>query len=633
MRSFRISLGKKLVFSGVLFVLVPILVVGIFSVDHASKALEESARRELLLVSKSIAKVIEVTLTEKLVMVQQLAGDSAVVSGANAIAQGGDAGSSKEVQMLVDKLTATMKWLGDGYEGIFLLDTRGVIRADGVGGSLVGLDVSDRAYFKGSKEGKANIGAVVYSKKINEPVVHVAAPITSQSGKFLGAMVVSVKMASLSREIVSSDLGKTGYAFLSNGDGLTLAHKDKENILKTNIGNVHGMERIAARMAGRETGIENYSYKGIDKTVAFAPVDVTGWSVGATQSADEFLLPAHTIRNMTFAAAAVLTALSLMIVVLFSRRISRPIFQVVSGLGESAMQISAAAEQIASGSQQLAEGASHQAASMEETSSFLEEMASMTRQNAENSSQANQLMKQAGEVVSRANGSMKMLTCSMGEISKASEDTQRIVKTIDEIAFQTNLLALNAAVEAARAGEAGAGFAVVADEVRNLAMKAAEAAKNTAGLIEDTVRKVQDGSKLVGMTNQEFTTVSEIVGKSGYLAGEIAAASQEQAQGIEQISRAISEMEQVIQNNSANAEESASASEEMNAQAERQKEFIAGLVALVGANGNGGQGRSRRRGEERGEDHEAMLLQEQVKAELPFLGHNERTQGKRENYR
>jgi len=148
----------------------------------------------------------------------------------------------------------------------------------------------------------------------------------------------------------------------------------------------------------------------------------------------------------------------------------------------------------------------------------------------------------------------------MGEIYQASEETQKIIKTIDEISFQTNPLALNAAVEAARAGEAGAGFAVVADEVRNLAMRAAEAAKSTASLIEDTVRKIRDGSEVVKKTNNEFSRVVDSTDKMRGLIEEITVASREQAQGIEQIGKGISEMEQVIQRNAAVAEESASAS-------------------------------------------------------------------------
>ncbi len=288
--------------------------------------------------------------------------------------------------------------------------------------------------------------------------------------------------------------------------------------------------------------------------------------------------------------------LGILVAFFITRGITRTVSTVVNGLSESAEQVASASVQVSSSSQQLAEGASEQAASIEETSSSLEEMASMTKQNAENSNQANQLMKTTKDIVDRAGQSMGKLTASMVEISKASEETSKIIKTIDEIAFQTNLLALNAAVEAARAGEAGAGFAVVADEVRNLAMRAAEAAKNTANLIEGTVKKVKDGSEIVDLSSKEFHEVTSSIGKSCELVDEITAASSEQAQGIEQVNKAVGEMDKVVQQNAANAEESASASEEMSAQAERMKEFVMELKELVGGSAVNGATASTARG-------------------------------------
>lgn len=209
-------------------------------------------------------------------------------------------------------------------------------------------------------------------------------------------------------------------------------------------------------------------------------------------------------------------------------------------------------------SQNLSEAASEQAAALEETSSSLEEMSSMTHQNAENTARANELMTKAQEVAKKANLSMDDLTGSMKEMAQASEQTQKIVKTIDEIAFQTNLLALNAAVEAARAGEAGAGFAVVASEVRNLAVRAAEAAKNTSNLMVDIVNRIKSGSNLVAVTNSAFQQLSTSSAQVVEVMGQIAAASREQTQGIDQINKAVAEMNTVTQQNAASAQELAS---------------------------------------------------------------------------
>lgn len=269
------------------------------------------------------------------------------------------------------------------------------------------------------------------------------------------------------------------------------------------------------------------------------------------------------------------------------RSIIRPIHYIIDGLNEGAEQVTSASDQVASSSQQLAEGSSEQAAALEETSSSLEEMSSMTKQNAAHATEADALNKNTNQVIGRANGSMGELTASMKETTKSSEEISKIIKTIDEIAFQTNLLALNAAVEAARAGEAGAGFAVVADEVRNLAMRSANAAKNTSTLIEGTVKQIKNGSELVGQTNEAFSEVAESAEKVGELVGEIAAASTEQADGIEQVNKAVLEMDGVVQQNAANAEENAAASEEMSSMAAQMKYFVSQLVILVDGDSNG----------------------------------------------
>jgi len=261
--------------------------------------------------------------------------------------------------------------------------------------------------------------------------------------------------------------------------------------------------------------------------------------------------------------------------------ITKPINRIIDGLNDSSDQVTAASGQLSASSQQLAEGSAEQASSIEETSSTLEESASMIRQNTENTRQAALLAKKTKESADKGNKEMKDMMTSMGELKKSSDEIAKIIKVIDDIAFQTNILALNAAVEAARAGEAGMGFAVVAEEVRNLAQRSAQAAKDTASIIESNIELSEKGVDVSGKVNESLVDIFNESQKVNELIDEIAAASQEQAQGIAQINKAISQMEQVVQGNAATAEESAASSEELTSQAVNMQDIVNSLVQLV----------------------------------------------------
>jgi methyl-accepting chemotaxis protein/methyl-accepting chemotaxis protein-1 (serine sensor receptor) len=270
------------------------------------------------------------------------------------------------------------------------------------------------------------------------------------------------------------------------------------------------------------------------------------------------------------------------VVTFVGRQINRSLFRTVAELLEGADQTASAAAQVAASSQSLAQGASEQAASLEETSASGEEINAMARKNGDNSRVAADLVTQSGQKFNETNASLQHMIQAMTEIGASSDKISRIIRTIDEIAFQTNILALNAAVEAARAGEAGMGFAVVADEVRNLAQRSAQAAKDTAALIEESIARSNDGKVRVDQVAGAIRSLTAVSGEIKTLVDEVNMGSQEQSRGIEQVAKAITQMEQLTQGTAASAEESASAAEELTAQSETMKEAVGVLQAMVG---------------------------------------------------
>jgi methyl-accepting chemotaxis protein len=312
-------------------------------------------------------------------------------------------------------------------------------------------------------------------------------------------------------------------------------------------------------------------------------------TITANLMTDEAMLAsARTTRAFVLVLGAVALLAGAILSFLITRSIVGPLRRIIGGLAAGSQQTAGAAGQVSSASASLADGASRQAAAIEETGASMEEMAARTRQNAADAGKAHILAAQTSQSADRGVSAMGRMNTAIDDIKKSSDSTARIIKTIDEIAFQTNLLALNAAVEAARAGEAGKGFAVVAEEVRNLAQRSAEAAKNTAQMIEESVRNAGNGVTITREVGEALAGISQAAGEVNELVAGIARASNEQAEGFAQITTAVGQMDQITQANAASAEQTASASEELSSQSEELSAIVRQLASLVGGAGERG---------------------------------------------
>ena len=570
----NLSLKNRFLIPSVLLIVIGMGISGYVGYYKSKQALTASANEQLTQLATSTVKFMDTWIKDRKLDIDTWSRQKLYSTAVQDTFVGKAARKAANVEM------ARLKEQYNYYEDINVADLDGNLVASSSPGIIGKVKVDQREYHQVAKGGKFFVSEVTISKTTGNPVFMMSAPI-HKNDEIVGVFFGVIDLASFSTTYVDTiKVGKTGYAYIYNKDGIILAHPDKSNILKLDMKEFD----FGRRMMAQKSGIIDYTWKDVKKIVAFQTAGQIDWTVGIGAVTHELLSEVKTMGYVNLSVAAVIVVLAVVVILLLVRSTVKPINKIVEDLTEATEQVASGSAEVSSSSQQLAEGSSQQAASIEETSSSLEEMSSMTRQNADNANQARSMMAEAGQLVETVDQKMIEMVKAIHEISSSSEETGKIIKTIDEIAFQTNLLALNAAVEAARAGEAGAGFAVVADEVRNLAMRAAEAANSTSDLIENTIKAVKKGNELTQSTQMSFKENMEISAKVGELVDEIAAASDEQARGIEQVNIAVTEMDKVVQQVAANAEESAGTSEEMSAQAEYMRSIVKNLVGIVSGN-------------------------------------------------
>ncbi len=469
------------------------------------------------------------------------------------------------------------------------------------------LSIADRSYFQESLKGRVIVSDAMKSGLTGEPVFIIAAPVKSGPEAY-GVILGMVRLFALSEKFIDPvSVGKGGYAYLCDREGLTLAHRDKDAVLSRSISDTDFFQQ----MHGMTKGSIEYGFEGTSYMVAFARNETTGWYLGVVAHQDEIYAPVRYLAIISLVTALIITVLLVCVIAfLTNRHIIHPIRlvserlkvaaqgkgdlslrlditsrdevgelaywfnafidnleKIISRVKETAETVDTGTQEVSRGVQDLSHITQEQATAIEEVAATVEEMTSTIKENAAN---ANMGREKTQEMVSVANHSgrvSKDLARAMEEVTNVSRKIGDIVVTVNEVAFQTNLLALNAAVEAARAGDHGKGFAVVAGEVRALAQRSAESSRQIEDLVRDTVAKIGAGDDMVKKTGNSLDQIIEMIQQLSHTMEDIAASSGEQARGIDELNRALSSIDTTTQRNASTAEELTSTSERLNIEA------------------------------------------------------------------
>jgi methyl-accepting chemotaxis protein len=491
-----------------------------------------------------------------------------------------DTDLGRETRFIADEQFKTFKKNASYYEVIALANKKGELVASTNRDALIGkVHVADYPCFKQALAGKQAISDAMISKTSGKPYFAIASPVFSlDKTETLGVLLGVINIEYLSSQLVEPiKVGKTGYAYILNTAGLTIAHPDTSKVMKTGFGSTDFGRDIISRKSG---SIE-YTFENEPEIAIFDEIKDPAWIVVVTVSTQELFAAAKKLRGINFMITTITILIIGITLSLFTKKINTNLSRIIKGLSGASDQVESGADQVASSSHSLAQGSNEQASAIEETSASIEELTAMTMQNAANATQATAMAENAFASAERGSAAMERMSGSMRNIKTSSDQTAKILRTINEIAFQTNLLALNAAVEAARAGEAGRSFAVVAEEVRNLAKRSAEAAQNTAELIEEAQQYADSGVTAMEETSAILINIVESIQQVKQLNSEVSEGSRDQAEGISQISKAISQMENVTQGNAAHSQESASASQELSNQAHKLNLMIDELIGMI----------------------------------------------------
>ena len=617
------SISTKLILGGILAVLIPLIVAGWLSYSKSHDALLGLSKEQAGGIASDLARMTGNVVNAELDKASAMANQKRIVELSQAVDNFGVETNELMIDDMFADLTRQFSNMDHHYQGVFITDAKGELYTGVLEGGkkYTGVNIGDRDYFMASKNsGKPVMSNLTISKSTGKPIAVACVPIHTANGKFLGALGLVIKADFFTEIISGRKIGSTGYGFMIDRTGLTLAHPNSDFVLDLNLAKLEGMETITGKMMAGDAGVEEYDFKGVHKIAGFAPVGVNGWSIGATQNAEEFLAASNAIRNSNILVTLVAGLIVAVLVFFSARAIVKPINAAVAGLkdiaqgegdltmrleatskdevGElarwfntfieklqgiikdiasgvetlssSSTELSAISEQMTQGIQNVSDKSNTVSAAAEEMSANMNNVAAAMEQSATNTnmvaSASEEMSSTIGEIAQNAEKARGIsdeaahkasnASANMDQLGNAANSIGKVIETITDISEQVNLLALNATIEAARAGEAGKGFAVVANEIKELAKQTAEA----TGDIKEKIEGIQGTTST---TVGQIAEITQVINDVNDVVATIATAVEEQSSATKEIATNVAQASQGIQEVNENVNQSSSVAGEI----------------------------------------------------------------------
>ena len=677
----QIKLGTKLLFGGLLVIAIPIIIIGIVAIYESTQNTLETAKHDMLTISSSLAGALEIGLTKELQIVHNMSNSNAVIEATEKVARDGIKNSQKEIDLAQRELGKIREATGEEYSNILATGRNGISFADSYGGKNKGTSVTDREYFKKAINGQTNIGEMGISKTKGTVVCYAGAPIRAGKDKQpIGVITTGLEFGFFSDIIGAAKIGKGGYAFIVDKNGLYVNHPVKANILKVNISQIKGMEPLMKIVGSGQGGIAEYLLDGIPKVAAIAPVGITGWSVVTTIPYDE---PARYTRNVIVSTGILFLLLAAIIFYFFARSITNPLIHLVgaaekiaggdlmvevtsesrqdeigtlarafTGMIQSLKDKVQIAQKIAGGDltveatslsdadtlgnalstmvaknrqqvqeimegvnvlassgseimasvSQLTSGAAETSTAVSETTTTVEEVKQTTDVSSQKAKHVSELGRKSVEIsqtglkaiedtiqgMNRIKEQVESIADMVVRLSEQSQAIGEIIATVNDLAEQSNLLAVNASIEAAKAGEQGKGFAVVAQEIRSLAAQSKQATTQVRNILFDVQKAISSavmatelGSKAVGegvrlstQAGEAIDVLAQSVTESTNAAIQIAASSQQQLIGMDQVASAMENIREAALQMASSTKQTERAAHDLHNLGQRLQEIV-----------------------------------------------------------